>query len=373
MLRAVAATPGAPSRRSEEPLHGEGRDATPARETLPPAAAAVHAVCPFLLMGEGAWRSAGGLRDQRCGAVTPPAPLTVDKQRRLCVTPEHLACSTFVAADPFGTEAAAAVSVRGRAAGSTRWALARTAALVLEEGSSLPVVPPEIHARAREAGPPTPSLARLRRPAPAAPTAVSAGQSVVDRDRAGLEGFGEGVVAATSAWRARVDARLSGLRAGRAQPEVPDAAGVSASPLGGAITAAREGARARLSLRHGPWRPGQGGEGPAWARRRPGPPLPRVPLPHIELPDLSAPASRLRAAARERTAAFREILRARRVAPRVPVAGIRVAPSAARVRHAGARAGSPVGTLRLSGTPAARSRGLPAAHLATPRVFAIRR
>ena len=350
MLTVVAATPGAPSRRSEEPLHGEGRDATPARETLPPAAAAVHAVCPFLLMGEGAWRSAGALRDQRCGAVAPPAPLTVDKQRRLCVTAEHLGCATFSAADALGTEAAAAVSVRGRAAGATRWAIARTATLVLEEGSWLPVVSPEIHTRAREDGGAASSLPALGRPATAAraPAAI-AHLSLADRASSRLRGLTEGVVAATSASRAVLDARLSALRAGPARPDVREAPGGAANHLASAMTAARRGARSPLSLGAGPWRPGR-------------------------LPAVSAPASRLQAAARERVAAFTDRLRAREVARRMPAAGIRVAPSAARSRHVGGRTGSPIGTLRLSGTPAERSRRhLPAAHFRGARMSDLRR
>jgi LysM repeat protein len=54
--------------------------------------------CPYLAAQGGAWRSATPAREHRCGAVTPPAPLAVEKQRRLCLTPDHLTCATYEAA-----------------------------------------------------------------------------------------------------------------------------------------------------------------------------------------------------------------------------------------------------------------------------------
>ncbi len=56
------------------------------------------AICPFLLSTEGGWRSASALRDHRCTAVTPAAPLAAEKQRRLCLTATHASCATFLAA-----------------------------------------------------------------------------------------------------------------------------------------------------------------------------------------------------------------------------------------------------------------------------------
>jgi nucleoid-associated protein YgaU len=56
------------------------------------------AVCPYLLAAGGEWRSASASRDHRCHAVAPPAILTTEKQRRLCLVAEHTGCSTYRAA-----------------------------------------------------------------------------------------------------------------------------------------------------------------------------------------------------------------------------------------------------------------------------------
>lgn len=55
-------------------------------------------LCPYLAAESGAWRSATPAREHRCGAVTPAAPLAAEKQRRLCLTPEHVSCATYEAA-----------------------------------------------------------------------------------------------------------------------------------------------------------------------------------------------------------------------------------------------------------------------------------
>ena len=55
-------------------------------------------VCPYLAASDGAWRSASATREHRCGAVAPPAPLVTEKQRRLCLTADHMGCATFEAA-----------------------------------------------------------------------------------------------------------------------------------------------------------------------------------------------------------------------------------------------------------------------------------
>ena len=36
-------------------------------------------------------------RDHRCGAFSPPAPLSPEKQARLCLTPAHTSCATYLA------------------------------------------------------------------------------------------------------------------------------------------------------------------------------------------------------------------------------------------------------------------------------------
>ncbi len=53
--------------------------------------------CPLLVGASGAWVASSATRGHRCGAVEPPAILALEKQRRLCLTPAHRACATFVA------------------------------------------------------------------------------------------------------------------------------------------------------------------------------------------------------------------------------------------------------------------------------------
>lgn len=58
----------------------------------------VRAICPYAISGDGAWRTVAPAREQHCAAVDPPAPVAVDKQRRLCLVAAHEACPTFMAA-----------------------------------------------------------------------------------------------------------------------------------------------------------------------------------------------------------------------------------------------------------------------------------
>ena len=85
----------------------EGIDNAPApglRRTSPdaanvePAVSAMRDLCPFLLAADGGWRSVDANGQHRCTAVYPPAQLTTEKQRRLCLTPDHASCATFEAA-----------------------------------------------------------------------------------------------------------------------------------------------------------------------------------------------------------------------------------------------------------------------------------
>ena len=55
-------------------------------------------LCPYLATEDGTWRSAHAVRDHRCTAVSPPVPLTLEKQRRLCLVEAHLGCATYGAA-----------------------------------------------------------------------------------------------------------------------------------------------------------------------------------------------------------------------------------------------------------------------------------
>jgi len=85
----------------------EGIDHAPAPEPrqagsdaplVEPAVSALRDICPFLLAADGGWRSVDANGQHRCTAVFPPAQLTTEKQRRLCLTPDHMSCATFVAA-----------------------------------------------------------------------------------------------------------------------------------------------------------------------------------------------------------------------------------------------------------------------------------
>ncbi len=86
----------------------------------------MHGVCPYLLSADGAWRSTSAARDHRCTAVTPPSPLAAEKQRRLCLTPDHISCATFVAANEAMAVARRPVDLRRP--------IARTTPLVLDQG-----------------------------------------------------------------------------------------------------------------------------------------------------------------------------------------------------------------------------------------------
>ncbi len=79
------------------PQHGNATPATGAAGVDPSVSALRH-ICPFLLAANGDWRSAEATSNHRCTAVYPPAALTTEKQRRLCLTPDHEGCATFVAA-----------------------------------------------------------------------------------------------------------------------------------------------------------------------------------------------------------------------------------------------------------------------------------
>ena len=76
-----------PVARPVPPASGEARPARP-----------FSGVCPYLAAVDGEWRSSTVAREHRCGAVAPPAPLAAEKQRRLCLTHDHVICATYDAA-----------------------------------------------------------------------------------------------------------------------------------------------------------------------------------------------------------------------------------------------------------------------------------
>jgi LysM repeat protein len=105
----------------------------------PPATAAsadpnLSSICPYLASADGSWRSTTAAREHRCGAVSPPALLAAEKQRRLCLTDDHLRCATYEAAR------AARPIAQDRAATLPR-PLARTTPVVLDHGRISITVP----------------------------------------------------------------------------------------------------------------------------------------------------------------------------------------------------------------------------------------
>ena len=86
--------------------------------------------CPYLLAEAGGWRLALPTREHRCAAFTPPAPLSPEKQARLCLTPAHTGCATFLASMAAREERLGAPS----SPRATRWGLARTTTVIEDAG-----------------------------------------------------------------------------------------------------------------------------------------------------------------------------------------------------------------------------------------------
>lgn len=86
--------------------------------------------CPFLLAEPGGWRLDRPSRDHRCAAFSPAAPLAPEKQARLCLTPAHTGCATYLAS------LAARETRLGPPPGdrATRWGLARTVTIIEDPG-----------------------------------------------------------------------------------------------------------------------------------------------------------------------------------------------------------------------------------------------
>jgi LysM repeat protein len=91
--------------------------------------------CPFLVADVGGWRLDIPSRAHRCGAVSPPAPLSPEKQARLCLTAAHLTCATLQAS--LAAREARLGPVVAGGDRTTRWGLARTTT-VIEEAGGLP-------------------------------------------------------------------------------------------------------------------------------------------------------------------------------------------------------------------------------------------
>jgi LysM repeat protein len=104
-----------------------GPEATSA--ATPPVAPATSAICPYLLSADGSWRASTVAREHRCTAVSPPAILAADKQRRLCLVAEHIDCATYVAAQTARDAAAGSMVGRG-----PQRPMPRTSPVVLDHG-----------------------------------------------------------------------------------------------------------------------------------------------------------------------------------------------------------------------------------------------
>jgi hypothetical protein len=132
----------------------EGSEATlleepAARPAVGPWAGA--GLCPFLIAADGDWRAASSSRDHRCSALEPPAVLSPDKQRRLCLLPEHATCATYLAARAYrgawsvtgsdadhaedgGRDGAETGEGSEPASPFVRWPIPRTAPVVIDRG-----------------------------------------------------------------------------------------------------------------------------------------------------------------------------------------------------------------------------------------------
>jgi LysM repeat protein len=62
-----------------------------------------HDICPFLL-AENAWRSSTPAKEHRCLAVGSEVPLSLEKQKRLCLTAGHRTCPAYATALGLGTD-----------------------------------------------------------------------------------------------------------------------------------------------------------------------------------------------------------------------------------------------------------------------------
>lgn len=124
---ATAAPAGAQDGPAQASLDSLGPDAQPAAEVVDTAS---PRGCPFLLAGDGGWRLDKPSREHRCAAVSPPAALSLEKQSRLCLTPGHVTCATYLAS----------MTARGERLGAplgdrtTRWGLSRTTTVIEDPG-----------------------------------------------------------------------------------------------------------------------------------------------------------------------------------------------------------------------------------------------
>jgi LysM repeat protein len=131
--------------------HSESTEGSLVRErrpALPAVALATQRLCPYLVADGFGWRSASASRDHCCGAVAPPVPLSIDKQRRLCLVNRHVSCPTYVAAAqlsgrpvepagdgvvaPYAASPPPSTTRQPGGEAITRWSIVRTVPVLLD-------------------------------------------------------------------------------------------------------------------------------------------------------------------------------------------------------------------------------------------------
>jgi LysM repeat protein len=133
-------TAGADDPRADEPRADSRSSSTRPEPQVRPSSAAEIAEagvdpatprgCPFLQSGDGGWRLGTPARDHRCAAFSPASPLSLEKQSRLCLTPAHASCATFLASMAAREARLGAVPLDR----ATRWGLARTTTVIEDPG-----------------------------------------------------------------------------------------------------------------------------------------------------------------------------------------------------------------------------------------------
>jgi hypothetical protein len=118
-------------------------ESAPRREPAGQDTASVLAgLCPYVVADGGSWRAARPAAEHRCHAVRPPAALTGDQQRRLCLVPAHAACPTYVDARQRHEQALRDAGVHlDRLAGRRTVALTRPIPVLFERPFSGPRAP----------------------------------------------------------------------------------------------------------------------------------------------------------------------------------------------------------------------------------------
>jgi LysM repeat protein len=88
-----------PDERADDASGWADETSSPAPSQPRPSRGASAAImCPFLATGSGAWRAAFPVSEHRCTAVVPAVRIAPAKQRRLCLSIDHITCTTYLAA-----------------------------------------------------------------------------------------------------------------------------------------------------------------------------------------------------------------------------------------------------------------------------------